>query len=225
MKLKLFLPLFLMAAVFPALLLAQHGPNPNPKPIKIASGDDMSGLMAGLDKFLQGEADEDQPRRQQPSRARIVAEKRAIITVPSAPVSPGSPVIQQLEREAFAKINQQRAAQGLPSLLWNDEVAKVARMHSQNMANYKFFSHQGLDGRMVNDRADSVGLTKWRAIGENIAFMKGYASPVNAAVQGWLNSPSHKRNLLGQTWRESAVGVAVAPDGSYYFTQVFLERR
>lgn len=224
MKLRLLLPLFVFAAIFPATLLAQ-GPNLNPKPIKIASGDDLSGLFADLNKYLEGEADEEKPRIQQPTRARIVSEKRAIITVPSAPVSPGSPAIQQLERAAFAQINQQRAAQGLPSLLWSEEVARVARLHSQNMANYKFFSHQGLDGKMVNDRADSTGLTKWRAIGENIAFMKGYQSPVNAAVQGWMNSPSHKRNLLGQTWKESAVGVAVAPDGSYYFTQVFLERR
>ena len=98
-------------------------------------------------------------------------------------------------------------------------------MHSNNMANYKFFSHRGLDGRMVNDRADSVGLNKWRGIGENIAFERGYDHPASFAVEKWMESPSHRQNLLGQSWKESAVGIAVAPDGSYYFTQVFLERK
>jgi uncharacterized protein YkwD len=224
MKLRITVSAFFLVAVFPAILFAQRSPVPNPKPVKIASGDDLSGLFADLDKFMQGET-ETKPRQQQPSRARVVSERRPVVTVPSAPPSPGSSTIQQLEREAFALINRQRASQGLPSLLWSEEVARVARVHSQNMANYKFFSHQGLDGRMVNDRADSVGLTKWRAISENIAFMRGYSNPADFAVQKWMESPGHRRNLLGQSWRETAVGVAIAPDGSYYFTQVFLERR
>jgi uncharacterized protein YkwD len=224
MKLRITVSVFFLVAVFPALLFAQRSPVPNPKPVKIASGDDLSGLFADLDKFMQGETAAT-PQQPQPSRARVVPVSRPVVTVPSAPPSPGSPAILQLEREAFALINRQRAAQGLPTLLWSEEVARVARMHSQSMANFKYFSHQGLDGRMVNDRADSVGLTKWRAISENIAFMRGYANPAEFAVQKWMESPGHRRNLLGQTWKETAVGVAVAPDGSYYFTQVFLERR
>ena len=225
MKLRITVSAFFLVAIFPAILFAQRSPVPNPKPIKIASGDDLSGLFADLDKFMQGETATKPQQQQQPSRARVVPVNRPVVTVPSAPPSPGSASIFQLEREAFSLINRQRAAQGLPSLLWSEEVARVARIHSQNMANYKFFSHQGLDGRMVNDRADSVGLNKWRAISENIAFMRGYANPVEFAVQKWMESPGHRRNLLGQSWRETAVGVAIAPDGSYYFTQVFLERR
>ena len=115
--------------------------------------------------------------------------------------------------------------QGLPQLTWSDEVAKVARAHSQNMAGYKFFSHQGLDGLMVNGRADQAGLNKWRSIGENIAFMRGYEHPAEFAVECWMESVSHRNNLLRADWKESAIGVAQASDGSYYFTQVFLIRR
>lgn len=231
MKLKLTFSVFLLVTLFPGILLAQNGPSVRPKPIRVAAGDDLSNLFADLDKLILADNDEKAP--QQPlSRVRVVTEQRSasaevrpIVTVPSAPVSPGSPVLQQMEREAFALINQQRNAQGLPSLIWSDEVARVARMHSQNMATYKFFDHRGLDGKMVNDRADSIGLNKWRALGENIAFMRGYAQPADFAVKAWMNSPSHRHNLLGPSWRETAVGVAVASDGSYYFTQVFLERR
>jgi len=39
-----------------------------------------------------------------------------------------------LEQQAFALINQLRAKDGEPPLTWNDDVAKVARLHSSNMA-------------------------------------------------------------------------------------------
>lgn len=130
-----------------------------------------------------------------------------------------------LEKKVFALINEKRAEQNLPPLAWSDEVAKIARSHSQNMANYKFFSHIGLDGTMVSDRADHFGVSKWRAIGENIAFNRGYENPCEFAVERWMLSATHKQNLLDNRWKESGIGVAVTNDGSYYFTQVFLLRK
>ncbi len=130
-----------------------------------------------------------------------------------------------LEKQAFALLNTQRAAQGLPALVWNDDVAKIARMHSENMAKYKFFSHTGLDGLMVNDRADLCGVSRWKSIGENIAYNRGYENPVEFAVERWMHSTSHRENILNDRWKESAVGVAVSEDGAFYFTQVFLIRK
>jgi uncharacterized protein YkwD len=122
-------------------------------------------------------------------------------------------------------LNTVRRGQGLPELEWNDDVAAVARIHSQNMAKDKFFSHRGSDGSMVDDRADRVGLGSWRTIGENIAYMRGYDDPAALAVQKWMESTAHRKNLLGPNWKESAVGVAITPDGTYYLTQVFLLRK
>lgn len=130
-----------------------------------------------------------------------------------------------LERTAFNLLNQKRAENGLKALEWSDELEALARRHSEDMADYKYFSHRGRDGSMVSDRADRSGLTKWRSIGENIAFNRGYKDPIDVAVKLWLESPSHRHNLLNTDWRESAVGIAVAEDGSYYLTQVFLLRK
>jgi len=130
-----------------------------------------------------------------------------------------------LEREVFELLNAERSKQGLTSLEWSDEVAAVARLHSQNMANEKFFSHRGSDGSMVDDRADRLGLGAWKTIGENIAYMRGFDDPAAIAVEKWLESTAHRKNLLGPNWQESAVGVAVTEDGTYYMTQVFLLRK
>jgi len=132
----------------------------------------------------------------------------------------------ELERQAFDLLNKRRIENGLQPVIWSDEVARVARIHSQNMAKNNFFSHQGLDGLMVDKRADSFGLKNWRRIGENIAYNRGYANPVEYAVLRWMQSATHRENLLSDKWKESGVGVAIAPDGkTYYFTQVFMLRK
>jgi uncharacterized protein YkwD len=133
--------------------------------------------------------------------------------------------IKSVERIAFDMINQKRAENGLGALAWSDQLEGLARSHSEDMAQFDYFSHRSRDGKVVSDRADDNGIGKWRAIGENIAFNRGFADPIAKAVDLWLNSPSHRTNLMSSSWKESAVGVAVAPDGSYYFTQVFLTRK
>lgn len=129
---------------------------------------------------------------------------------------------QDVERVAFDLLNRKRVERGLVALQWNDELAVLARSHSQAMAREKFFSHRGKDGKMVDERADSFGLTDWRSIGENIAFIKGVAKPAELAVEKWMESTSHRNNILKNNWSDSAIGVAIAPDNTFYFTQVFL---
>lgn len=153
-----------------------------------------------------------------------VARSRVVTETPDVRV-PESSEAGKLERKIFEMLNGERRAQGLGDLEWNDQVAAVARLHSYNMAQEKFFSHRGSDGSMVDDRADRLGLGQWRTIGENIAYMRGYDDPASLAVEKWMESTAHRKNLLASTWRESAVGVAITADGTYYLTQVFLLRK
>src|SRR3954469_19025473 len=98
----------------------------------------------------------------------------------------------RIERRAFQLINAKRAENDLPPLQWNDELANMARFHSKHMAEFKFFSHKDQEGLMVNDRADRLGLHDWRAIGENIAFNKGFEDPAAMAVENWMSSRLHR---------------------------------
>ncbi len=160
-----------------------------------------------------------------PDKKSAVLERQRTVAKISDVKNANSLSAFDLERQAFVLLNQKRTEQGLSALVWDDETAKIARIHSQNMANHKFFSHKGLDGSLVNDRADSIGLSKWRLIGENIAYLRGYRNPVEVAVECWMKSDSHKQNLLNKNWKQTAVGIAVTDDGTYYFTQVFLLRK
>ncbi len=129
-----------------------------------------------------------------------------------------------IERNVFDLLNLERKAKGLSFLIWSEDLAKVARLHSENMAKYKFFSHVGLDGTLVKDRATSLGMRNINAIGENISYNRGYANPIQIAVDGWMNSESHRTNIMQKFWQESAIGVAMANDGTYYFTEVFISK-
>jgi uncharacterized protein YkwD len=132
----------------------------------------------------------------------------------------------ELERTAFDLLNQKRVENGLKPVVWNENIAKVARDYSESMAKNNFFSHQGLDGSMVDDRADAAGIKNWRSIGENIAYNRGYDNPVEFAVLRWMQSQTHRENLLSSKWNESGLGVAIAADGkTFYFTQVFLLKK
>ena len=135
-----------------------------------------------------------------------------------------TPAVASVERQAFDLINERRMEAGLSALVWNDRLADVARSHSQDMAEKKYFSHRGSDGSMVDDRADKLGIRNWEGIGENIAFTRGYSDAAAFAVDRWMDSAAHRKNLLDQRWNETGVGVAILPDGTFYFTQVFLLR-
>ena len=158
------------------------------------------------------------------TRPRVIAVNRdgGSVSVPQGRESAASRTAKELERRVFDLINQKRAERGLKQLTWNSRVAEVARGHSNEMALYDYFSHTGLDGKMVDQRAFDKGLDRWSAIGENIAYLRGFDDPAEYAVERWMLSPSHKKNLLDPRWRETGIGLAVASDGTFFFTQVFM---
>lgn len=127
-----------------------------------------------------------------------------------------------VEARVWKLMNARRQGSGLMSLQWDEHLVGLARMHSENMAHGGYFSHKDQDGGFVDDRAAKMGIFNWLAIGENIAFMRGYDDPATMAVEKWMQSPSHKKNILNAQWRQSAIGMAQGSDGSIYFTQVFI---
>ena len=127
-----------------------------------------------------------------------------------------------LEKKTFRLINEQRTLKGLAPLRWSEKASKLARSHSENMARHSFFSHVGLNGRAIDQRANDFGLTGWKSIGENIAYNKGFSNPGEFAVERWMISKGHRINLLNSRWKETGVGIAITKEGKYFFTQIFI---
>lgn len=103
-----------------------------------------------------------------------------------------------------------------PALAWNAVLGAVAEAHSRDMANRKFFSHLGPDGRTPGDRAELAGYLGTQ-LGENIAA--GLDTP-RKVLDGWLASPGHCANLMNPQFSELGAAYAVDPrsDAGIYWT-------
>ena len=124
----------------------------------------------------------------------------------------------RLELEVYQQINQYRQSRGLPPLKLDSRIAPQARLHSQRMAaKTASFSHNGFEQR-VKAIAREVPL---RGAAENIAYNKGYRDPVTTVVKGWIKSPPHHENMIGN-YDLTGIGVAQNSQGEYYFTQIFV---
>ena len=114
--------------------------------------------------------------------------------------------------------NKFRASKGLKPLALLDVLGEQAGTHSRNMARKKVaFGHKGFDKRTAAIRSE---LGWGSAFAENVAY--GHLD-AEAVVDLWINSPGHRKNLLG-AYTHIGIGIATARDGSLYFTQIFLAK-
>ncbi|KOU69207.1 stress protein [Streptomyces sp. MMG1533] len=113
--------------------------------------------------------------------------------------------------------NRQRARSGLPPLAVDPLLATAAQAYSTDMAARAFYSHTSPEGTQPWDRAAAAGSTR-RSIGENIAC--GQRSPAEV-VEGWMNSPGHRANILKSTFTHIGVGFAGGGPAGTYWTQLF----
>jgi uncharacterized protein YkwD len=93
----------------------------------------------------------------------------------------------------------------------------AAQAHSADMVARAFYSHTSPEGRQPWDRAAAAGSTR-RTIGENIAC--GQRSPAEV-VDGWMNSPGHRANILKPDFTHIGVGFAGGGPQGTYWTQLF----
>ncbi len=109
------------------------------------------------------------------------------------------------ESSLTAMINQTRAAEGVAKVKRDDVLTTVGRRKSMAMARGAAFAHS---------TSGKLPWAKGRAAGQNIAM----ASSAAAAFEAMLESPGHRANILGRSWRFTGVGAAIRCDGMVFFT-------
>ncbi|MGV3721236.1 MAG: CAP domain-containing protein [Actinomycetota bacterium] len=136
---------------------------------------------------------------------------------------PQSPETAQMEKEAFQQINQLRKEKGLAPLKSDEKLTQLARGFSRLMAEEKFFDHESPSGETVVDRARKAGLEYWR-LGENIFKSVNVPNPADRAVDAWMKSPGHRKNILTEEFTTTGLGVW-KQGKTVYFTQEFTRPR
>ncbi len=101
-------------------------------------------------------------------------------------------------------VNQSRNANGLNSLFINPTLIKVATDKANNMISHHYFAHtspQGVDPWYWFKQNNY----QYEYAGENLAINYNTAESQH---QAWMNSPTHRRNILNPNYTE--IGIATA---------------
>ncbi len=122
------------------------------------------------------------------------------------------------EEKMLEMVNKEREKHNLQPVTLNDSLRQLARKYSDTMFKDGYFSHYDKEGSSPFDRMDQKKI-EYSYAGENLAL----APTVELAMQGLMNSPGHRANILKPEFKKVGIGVV---DGGIYgkmFTQEFTD--
>jgi uncharacterized protein YkwD len=129
----------------------------------------------------------------------------------------GNGAYKEMATEILKYVNEHRKEIGLKQLRMNGMVTAAAEKHTRNMATKKVeFGHDGFNERMEQL---SRQLKPAYSFAENVS--EG-AETAKEAVEQWLQSPEHKKNIEGKDYNLTGIGIQKSADGKLYFTEIFI---
>jgi uncharacterized protein YkwD len=127
------------------------------------------------------------------------------------------PLKDNLTEDVLKFTNQFRRSKGLAALEMRDDLNKIAKKHSEDMASgRKNFGHGGYNQRVLQVRKSLNSFTS--LVAENVAYG---ASSGKQAVDIWKNSSAHRKNMLGN-YKYIGIGIARSRRGIIYYTQILV---
>lgn len=121
----------------------------------------------------------------------------------------GSPESKAVAKAAFDQVNAQRSVAGLTPLKWSNGLEQASAVRAVEAA--QVWSHNRPDGTEYWTVNSNI------VYGENLA--KGYAS-AGEAVTAWMNSPTHKDNILFSGFKTAAIAIHI-DNGLWYWANEF----
>jgi uncharacterized protein YkwD len=111
--------------------------------------------------------------------------------------------------EAYNEVNEIRAEAGLDELIWDSNLESVANVRAKECS--EKFSHirpNGSQWYTVNSKIQG---------GENLAY--GFDTAEDA-VEAWMNSPTHRDNILYDEFEKAAISI-YEENGIFYWSEQF----
>jgi uncharacterized protein YkwD len=129
-----------------------------------------------------------------------------------ADIVPAADNLAAVGQATLCLINQERAARGLRGLSENRALSAASATYSQRMVQQAFFAHESPDGGTLVSRLKAAryltGGDDW-VVGENIGWGQGPLATPRSMVTAWMNSASHRVNILAADYREVGLGLAM----------------
>jgi uncharacterized protein YkwD len=193
-----------------------------PAPVNQSSSKSSGLVSAGGTVGLVGPAARATEKKQQfddqagkispKAKGKTGAQKHGVIAPGQCPgddTMPDDSNLAQLNDAILCLVNGERADNGLPALNHSAQLDQSSQGMCQLMVTEHFFSHETPEGKNVVDRIQPTGYIPksgdW-VVGENLAWGNGGLSTPQAIVNGWMNSPGHKANILAPDYKD--IGLA-----------------
>jgi uncharacterized protein YkwD len=143
--------------------------------------------------------------------AALAGAPAAAADCPGGDAQPNELSADDYSASLLCEVNQTRRAHGLDPLSWQRNLDVAAGWHANDMVDKGYFAHTAPDGDSLAERLDRVNFIpahsdRWSA-GENLAAGRGPGGTPAAIVDGWLNSPEHRVNLLDPGFTMVGIGV------------------
>jgi uncharacterized protein YkwD len=122
------------------------------------------------------------------------------------------------EEKMIALVNGERAKSGVETLRLDTSLWQVARKHSRDMFERRYFSHYDSEGHDASYRMDGAGIS-YTIVAENLA----YAPDVTIAHKGLMESEGHRRNILDSQFHRVGIGIVDGGSNGRMFTQLFAD--
>lgn len=105
--------------------------------------------------------------------------------------------------EVIRLTNEKRAQAGLTPLTLNSTLSSAAYTKGRDMIDRDYWAHVAPDGTQPWKFFNDFGY-RYRYAGENLA--RDFTNP-SSAVDAWMNSPTHRENILNPKYKEIGIGV------------------
>lgn len=126
-------------------------------------------------------------------------------------------ILNEDEMQAFDLVNEYREKNGLQKLRMSKDLQRVAEIKARDLVESEYFSHTSLTyGSTFNIMKDK-GI-RYKVSGENLA---GNISS-EKAVEAWINSETHRNNILDDEYNYTALCVVESPIYGKVFVQLFM---
>jgi uncharacterized protein YkwD len=143
-----------------------------------------------------------------------------------------------LNKLTYKKLNDERSKRDLNRLEKREDIEEIAIYKTDRMISENYISHTAPDGEEVRDRFELFDV-ECKLVGENLA-KTFYNTKVDTGYEGtvtyqsmeelstgitkqFMNSPSHKDNILDERWESHGISVQVTSDNEVYATHKFCQ--
>lgn len=125
--------------------------------------------------------------------------KDAVEIIPT----PTIPKLDNKVAEIYEAVNEQRQSSSIEPLNYNEKLANAAQAKAEDMIEKAYWPHTSVDGREPWDFIKQSGYF-YAVAGENLA--KDFSS-TSDMVQAWIESPTHRANILEDGYQDTGIAV------------------